>query len=56
MKHDNPLPHTVQQSAKSSPQPTHEPIAIIGMSCRYPGGANSPQACWNILVSGLDAI
>jgi thioester reductase-like protein len=33
-----------------------EAIAIIGMSCRFPGGANSPEAFWEILNQGIDAI
>ncbi|MDE5087140.1 MAG: polyketide synthase, partial [Trichodesmium sp. St16_bin2-tuft] len=33
-----------------------EAIAIIGMSCRFPGGANSPEAFWEILNQGMDAI
>jgi acyl transferase domain-containing protein/acyl carrier protein len=40
----------------NSPVPTAEPIAIIGMSCRFPGGANSPGAYWRILESGTDVI
>jgi myxalamid-type polyketide synthase MxaC len=31
-------------------------IAIIGMSCRYPGGANSPDAFWELLRNGVDAV
>ncbi len=33
-----------------------EPIAIIGMDCRFPGGANSPEAYWKLLREGIDAI
>jgi len=33
-----------------------EPIAIIGMACRFPGGANSPAAFWRLLRDGVDAV
>ncbi|MFD1666684.1 type I polyketide synthase, partial [Streptomyces calvus] len=33
-----------------------EPIAIVGMSCRYPGGVNSPEDLWRMLVAGEDGI
>lgn len=33
-----------------------EPIAIIGMGCRFPGGANAPEAFWQLLDKGIDAI
>ena len=32
------------------------PIAITGMACRFPGGADSPQAFWSLLSQGVDAI
>jgi acyl transferase domain-containing protein/D-arabinose 1-dehydrogenase-like Zn-dependent alcohol dehydrogenase/acyl carrier protein len=35
---------------------TSEPIAIIGISCRLPGGADSPEALWQRLVEGRDLI
>src|SRR5690606_39106964 len=33
-----------------------EPIAIIGMGCRLPGGANDPESFWQLLRNGVDAV
>src|SRR5215212_4923856 len=40
---------TIEQSRK-------EPIAIIGLACRFPGGANSPESFWHLLANGEDGI
>ncbi|MDT5284518.1 MAG: hypothetical protein QOJ20_5713, partial [Mycobacterium sp.] len=51
-----------QASDKSGPQPasvvttrTDEPIAIVAVSCRFPG-APDPEAFWEVLSGGVDAI
>ncbi|WP_398898931.1 type I polyketide synthase [Streptomyces sp. 3211.6] len=33
-----------------------EPIAIVGMSCRFPGGADTPERLWQLLAAGQDAV
>lgn len=35
---------------------SREPIAVIGMACRFPGGANSPNEYWNNLTAAKDSI
>ncbi len=36
--------------------PEHGAIAIVGMGCRFPGGVNSPNEFWQLMIEGRDAI
>src|SRR5579875_2715681 len=49
------LPSRARASASTeSAQP--EAIAIIGIGCRFPGGANDPESFWRLLQEGRDAV
>nr|WP_243469291.1 type I polyketide synthase [Streptomyces cinnamoneus] len=68
---DHPTPHAVigylraalagatdepaDQGSASTPA-ADEPIAIVGMGCRYPGGVTSPEDLWNLVSTGGDAV
>jgi phthiocerol/phenolphthiocerol synthesis type-I polyketide synthase C len=43
-------------SVNGRPPAEAEPVAIIGIGCRFPGGADSPESFWQLLAGGRDAV
>ncbi|WP_425587924.1 SDR family NAD(P)-dependent oxidoreductase, partial [Streptomyces marokkonensis] len=52
--HGAPMPD--REAPTPTAAPTDEPIAIVGMSCRFPGGVRSPEELWHLLSEGRDGI
>ncbi|MER8162636.1 type I polyketide synthase [Streptomyces sp. NPDC094472] len=48
--------HQARQRLQDVESAAREPIAIVGMSCRFPGGVRSPEEFWQLLSGAEDAI
>src|SRR6266581_2451768 len=48
--------HDMQARLDESDRQRSEPIAVVGMGCRLPGGARDPGSFWRLLEAGGDAI
>jgi amino acid adenylation domain-containing protein len=50
------LEKRLKETTPPSVPPAADSIAVIGMGCRFPGGASGPHAFWDLLTRGFDAV
>ncbi|WP_078876462.1 type I polyketide synthase, partial [Streptomyces sp. 150FB] len=48
--------HEARTRAEAAEARGREPVAIVGMACRLPGGISTPEGLWKLLSDGRDAI
>ncbi len=47
---------TLEERLAANEAASNEPIAVIGMGCRFPGGVDSPESFWELMTAGRDAV
>ncbi|MEV0263453.1 type I polyketide synthase [Streptomyces sp. NPDC050617] len=45
-----------RQRLQDAESAAHEPIAVVSMSCRFPGGVRTPDDLWDLLAAGRDTV
>ncbi|HEX2133530.1 MAG TPA: beta-ketoacyl synthase N-terminal-like domain-containing protein, partial [Actinophytocola sp.] len=45
-----------KQRLRRTVDAAREPIAVVGLSCRFPGGVSTPDGLWRLVESGVDAV